>query len=120
METAKLIVRNIIGSPFMTEKGSFSRVTINTELFRLVASAVPKLPFTTSTDNGKKVRVFSIDGVTLYSYFDYENLRPLFFMDTYQAQSKLETMDARNSQSPISIGLSHFLEAEKTGSVAMA
>ena len=114
MENVKLIVRNIIGAPVMTDKGSFSRVTVSTELFRLIANAIPKLAYTTANDNGKKVRVFDVEGVKLYSYFDYQSLKPLFFMDTAQAQAHLVSMETENATSSVSIGLSQFLATAKS------
>jgi len=104
MNTAKLVVRAIVGA----EKNGMSRVIVSRDVLgdiiqsnqaqyskaRTGVEETPKLSFVDKLgDDGLQIRVFSIDGTELYSFYDRAKTgKSYFFMKTADAQKCLLTL----------------------------
>jgi hypothetical protein len=85
-----LKVRNI----FETANG-FSKVSVNTEVFKAIAGFNPTLPYTTSRNaNGNGVRVYDVDGVPVYTQYDKESKKTAIIMKTSDANKHLQTLES--------------------------
>ena len=97
MENIKLVVRNIIGEP----DNGYSRVTVSNELFNAVRGVRPQLAYKAQGDQaGKGIRIFTIDGVDLYSNYDKESRKTLFLMKTEDAEKCLCTVAEQRAKEP--------------------
>jgi hypothetical protein len=121
MENIPLVVRSILGQPVTMPNGTVStRVTLDIEHFQLLSKSEPTLPYTTAYEGNQKLRLFEIDGVKVYSFYDFNNKEPnrkgeirpknKFYMDLAEAQKRFVPMtEVRSQAAQVSIGLSSLV-----------
>lgn len=89
MNESSLAVRKIF-----EESNGFSKVSINNEVFKAIAGFSPSVPYTTSRSaDGKGVRKYNIEGVTVFTKFNQESKKTSIIMRTEDAQKYLRTLD---------------------------
>lgn len=103
METAPLIVRNIIGEP--TDKG-LVRVTIDTALFNQIIpqkGAAPLIEGVKGHDaNQNFVQKYTIDGVDLYSrYIKTGKINPVSGKEIHESKFYMNVEEAKKRFVPL-------------------
>ena len=95
--TYNLIVRKIFNT-----KNNYSQVSIDKDTFNAVRGFSPIIqPTGTSHDaNGNGVRIFDINGVTLYSQYNKELKKTTFTMETKQAIPLLQSVEQERASEP--------------------
>jgi hypothetical protein len=69
--------------------GDYSHVVVDRETFDQVNGFKPALPYTTAVDaQGRGVRVYTVDGVPLYSRKDKETGKSVFVMRSLDAAER--------------------------------
>jgi len=90
MAELKLIVRKIIAGG---DNGK-SQVVVHSDVFKATKGVVPALPYKGIGDEtGNGVRMFTIDGINLYSHYNKETSKTSFAMDTKDAKKCLLTLE---------------------------
>lgn len=110
MNNIKLVIRNVIGEPI----NGISRVTVSQTLYDAVKQSISAqytkqervLKYHTREEQeGKWMRVFNIEGMELYAWYER---RLYFFMKTEDAKKCIVTLDEERSESKLPLHLSQF------------
>lgn len=97
MTESTFAVRNI----WETE-GDYCRVSIDSDTFNKIKGFSPALRHVSTTRNakGQGLRIYNIDGITLYSRYDKETRKTSFIMKHSDAVAHLRTLEQERSQEP--------------------
>ena len=89
---------NLTVNHIIDENDGIARVTIRRDIYVLVSGFEPTLPFKVidEVETGQQVRVFNINGVTLYSEYDRNARKTFFYMNADKAR---ELHEPRNQNS---------------------
>lgn len=92
----QLKVRSIIAT-----KDGYSHVVIDRASFDAVTGFRPKLPYTTGRNAaGQGIRMFNIDGTTLFARLDKETGKSVFVMSEAEARARLLPLDEERANEP--------------------
>ncbi len=97
MTVPTFAVRNI----WETE-GDYCRVSIDSDTFNKIKGFNPVIRHVSTTRNakGQGLRVYDIDGVTLYSRYDKESRKTSFILKHSDAVAHLRTLEQERSEEP--------------------
>lgn len=115
MNETKLVVRAIVGE----EKNGMSRVIVSRDVLgdiiqtnqSVYQKTTPKLSYVNKLDaHGNDIRVFSVGGVELFSFYDRAGTgKSYFFMKTEEAKKHLLTLaEERATQPKMAFDVSEF------------
>jgi hypothetical protein len=87
----------------------FSSVSIDRETFMKITGFSPELPYTTVKGETSGIRVFNVDGVTIYSKLNKVDNKNYFAMKTKDAKKLL--VEDRKDESTIVFGIPELDES---------
>ena len=94
-------MENVKVRAILATEGDYSHVVLDRATFEAVNGFRPALPYTTTRNaQGQGVRVFTIDGVTVYSRKDKDTKKSVFVMKTADAQRLLSTLADERANEP--------------------
>jgi len=83
-------------------EGDYARVSIDNETFNAIRGFSPAIKHVGTTRNakGQGVRVYNLDGVTLYTRYDKETRKTSFIMRVEDAKAHLRTLAQERANEP--------------------